>query len=212
MTFKITNETCFYEAQKIDIKPVDKSQVPTGMFCSVGPSSELIYELWIVFSLHWDPRSSAVSMKPALPKESPYISVCPGRLSHRPFVACSRRNNPKMASTLLLRMRKLQQPAFLARSLNFRQIAGSVTHEDKKQNSRKEKRRRKREEGMRTHAMYHMKVKEIASEFRLKRLEEEKILNTEEQRKEDLRWQERKTHDGIIESINLENKLLQMQR
>lgn len=65
---------------------------------------------------------------------------------------------------------------------------------------------------MRTHAMYHMKVKEIASEFRLKRLEEEKILNTEEQRKEDLRWQERKTHDGIIESINLENKLLQMQR
>ena len=140
------------------------------------------------------------------------ISVCPGRLSHRPFVACNRRNNPKMASTLLFRMRKLQQPVFLARSLNFRQIAGSVTHEDKKQNSRKEKRRRKREEGMRTHAMYHMKVKEIASEFRLKRVEEEKILNTEEQRKEDLRWQERKTHDGIIESINLENKLLQMQR
>lgn len=146
-----------------------------------------------------------VSLKPALPK-------APGRLSYRPFVVCSRRNNPKMASTLIFRLRKLQQPVFLARSLNFRQIADSATHEDKKQNSRKEKRRRKREEGMRTHALYHMKVKEIASEFRLKRLEEEKLLNTEEQRKEDLRWQERKAHDGIIESINLENKLLRMQR
>lgn len=117
-----------------------------------------------------------------------------------------------MASTLIFRMRKLQQPVFLARSLNLRQIAGSVTHEDKKQNSRKERRRKKREEGMRTHALYQMKVKEIASEFRFKRLEEEKLLNTEEQKKEDLRWQERKTYDGIIESINLENKLLQMQR
>ena len=71
MTFKITNETCYYEAQKIGMKPVDKNQVPTGMFCSVSPSSELVYELWIVGSLYGDPRSSAVSLKPAI-EESAY--------------------------------------------------------------------------------------------------------------------------------------------
>lgn len=97
-------------------------------------------------------------------------------------------------------------------SLNLRRSCVSASPEDIKQNSRKEKRRKRREEGIRTHAIYHIKVNEIASEFRLKRLEEEKQLNTEQQKKEDLRRLEKKTHDGVIESVILQNKLLQFQR
>ena len=60
--------------------------------------------------------------------------------------------------------------------------------------------------------MYHNKVNELATEFRLKRLEEEKLLNTEQQKREDLRQLEKKTHDRVIESVNLDNKFLELQR
>lgn len=72
--------------------------------------------------------------------------------------------------------------------------------------------RKLKEERMQTHAKYHIKVKELAAEFRLKRLEEEKNLNAEQQKKEDVRKFEAETHERVIENINMENKRMQLQR
>lgn len=124
----------------------------------------------------------------------------------------------KMASvgSTLLRMGHLKHSVFRQCSLNVRRICVPVTTENKSDNSlkekRKEKRRKRREEGIRIHAMYHMEVNELATELRLKRLEEEKHLNTEQQEKENLRKLEKTMHDRVIESVHLENKSLELQR
>jgi len=57
-----------------------------------------------------------------------------------------------------------------------------------------------------------MKVKDLAAEFHLKRQEEEKHLNTEQKKKEELRKLEKEVHERVIESINLENKRMEQQR
>lgn len=116
-----------------------------------------------------------------------------------------------MASTLV-RTGQLKNMVFRHCFLNIRQICVPVTAENKTSKSRKERRRKRKEEGMRTHAIYHNKVNELATKFRLKRLEEEKLLNTEQQKREDLRQLEKKTHDGVIESVNLDNKFLELRR
>ena len=124
-----------------------------------------------------------------------------------------------MASSVgsaLLRMGHLKHSVFRQCSLNLRRICVPVTTENKDNKSlkekRKEKRRKRREEGIRAHAMYHVKVNELAAELRLKRLEEEKHLNAEQQKKENLRQLEKTMHDRVIESVNLENKSLELQR
>lgn len=75
-----------------------------------------------------------------------------------------------------------------------------------------EEKKRRREAGKQLHAAYHIKVNEIAEKFLLKRLEEEKHLNDEKRKKEELRQLEKEIHDRVIESVKLENDRIQQLR
>ena len=116
-----------------------------------------------------------------------------------------------MAATLL-RTGNPKHSGFRQLTLSLRRICVPVTAENKTEKSSKEIRRKLKEEGIRTHTLYHMKVKDLAAEFRLKRQEEEKHLNTEQKKKEELRKLEKEMHERVIESVNLENKRMEQQR
>lgn len=75
-----------------------------------------------------------------------------------------------------------------------------------------EEKTRRREAGKQLHAAYHIKVNEIAEKFLVKRLEEEKQLNDEKRKKEELRLLEKEMHDRVIESVKLENERIQRLR
>lgn len=75
-----------------------------------------------------------------------------------------------------------------------------------------EEKKRRREAGKQLHAAYHIKVNEIAEKFLVKRLEEEKHLNYERRKKEELRQLEKEIHDRVIESVKLENERIQQLR
>lgn len=118
-----------------------------------------------------------------------------------------------MAATLW-RIRHLQHSFPCQFFVAVRQICVPITseHDCKEEKPSMLTKRKLKEEGMQTHAKYHIKVKELAAEFRLKRLEEEKHLNEEQQKKEDIRKFEAETHERVIENINMENKRMQLQR
>lgn len=99
--------------------------------------------------------------------------------------------------------------------LNLRRIcvATTVENEGEKLTAKEEEEKnRKREVGKQLHAVYHIKVNEIAEEFRVNRLEEEKHLNDEKRKKEELRQLEKEIHDRVIESVKLENERIQKLR
>lgn len=76
----------------------------------------------------------------------------------------------------------------------------------------KEEKIRKREAGKQLHAVYHIKVSEIAEEFRVNRFEQKKHLNDEKRKKVELRQLEKEKHDRVIESVKLENERIQKLR
>ena len=114
----------------------------------------------------------------------------------------------------LLRIGHLKHSVFRPFSFSLRRMCVPATAELENKNEKPSKatRRKLKEEGIQTHARYHITVKELAAEFRLKRLEEEKHLNAEQQKKEDLRKLEKEMHERAIESVNLENKRIELQR
>lgn len=71
---------------------------------------------------------------------------------------------------------------------------------------------RRRDEGKKLHALYHMEVDKIAAKFLLKRKEEEMNLNQEMLKKKELRKLEEEMHDRIIESVHLENERVKQLR
>ena len=92
-------------------------------------------------------------------------------------------------------------------------VATTVENEGEKLTAKEEEEKnRKREEGKQLHAVYHIKVKEIAEEFRVNRLEEEKHLNEEKRKKEELRQLEKEIHDRVVNSVKLENERIQKLR
>lgn len=115
----------------------------------------------------------------------------------------------KMAGTLL-RMGQLK--LFRQFTAPLRRICVPATAENKSEKLPKAMRRKLKEEGIQRHAIYHIKVKELAADFRLKRLEEEKHLNAEEQKHADLRQLEKEMHERVIESIKLENQRMAVLR
>lgn len=125
----------------------------------------------------------------------------------------SQRMMLNMAATLW-RIRHLQHSFPCQFFVAVRQICVPITseHDCKEEKPSMLTKRKLKEEGMQTHAKYHIKVKELAAEFRLKRLEEEKHLNEEQQKKEDIRKFEAEMHERVIENINMENKRMQLQR
>ena len=99
--------------------------------------------------------------------------------------------------------------------LNLRRICVATTVENERENltpKEEEEKIRKREAGKQLHAVYHLKVNEIAKEFRVNRLEWEKNLTNEKCKKGDLRLLEKEIHDRVIESVKLENKRIQKLR
>ena len=99
--------------------------------------------------------------------------------------------------------------------LNLRRIcvATTVENEGEKLTAKEEEEKiRKRETGKQLHAVYHLKVNEIAEEFRVNRLEQEKYLNDEKRKKGELRQLEKEIHDRVIESVKLENERIQKLR
>ena len=99
--------------------------------------------------------------------------------------------------------------------LNLRRIciATTVENEGKKLTAKEEEEKiRKRETGKQLHAVYHLKVSEIAEEFRVNRLEQEEHLNDEKRTKGELRQLEKEIHDRVIESVKLENERIQKLR
>lgn len=121
---------------------------------------------------------------------------------------------------------------FLQRRVHYRRVppnfilnvcrnCHATTAEDKNDNTQEEttlkkqdneERRRRRDEGKQLHAVYHMKVDEIAAEFLMKRQEEEKHLSHEMQKKRELQKLEEEIHDRVIESVHLENERVQQLR
>lgn len=75
-----------------------------------------------------------------------------------------------------------------------------------------EEKRKRRDEGKKLHAIYHMKVDKIAAEFLMKRQEEEMNLNQEMLKKKELQKLEKEMHDRIIESVRLENERVKQLR
>ena len=75
-----------------------------------------------------------------------------------------------------------------------------------------EEKRKRRDEGKKLHAIYHMKVDKIAAEFLMKRQEEEMNLNQEMLKKKELQKLEKEMHDRIIESVHLENERVKQLR
>ena len=99
--------------------------------------------------------------------------------------------------------------------LNLRRIcdATTVENEGEKLTAKEEEEKiKKREAGKQLHAVYHLKVSEIAEEFRVNRLEQEKHLNYEKYKKGELRQLEKEIHDRVIESVKLENDRIQKLR
>ena len=99
--------------------------------------------------------------------------------------------------------------------LNLRRICVATTVENERENltpKEEEEKIRKREAGKQLHAVYHLKVNEIAKEFRVNRLEWEKNLTNEKCKKGDLRLLEKEIHDRVIESVKLENERIQKLR
>ena len=99
--------------------------------------------------------------------------------------------------------------------LNLRRICVATTVENEKEKptaKEEEEKIKKRDAGKQLHAVYHIKVNEIAEEFRVNRLEQEKHLNVEKRKKDEL-WQlEKEIHDRVIESVKLENERIQKLR
>jgi len=99
--------------------------------------------------------------------------------------------------------------------LNLRRICVVTTAEnagEKLTAKEEEERIKKRETGKQLHAVYHLKVNEIAEVFRVNRLEQEKHLNHEKRKKGELRQLEKEIHDRVIESVKLENDRIQKLR
>ena len=99
--------------------------------------------------------------------------------------------------------------------LNLRRICVATTVENEREKltpKEEEEKIRKREAGKQLHAVYHLKVNEIAKEFRVDRLDWEKNLNDEKRRKGELRLLEKEIHDRVIESVKLENERIQKLR
>lgn len=121
----------------------------------------------------------------------------------------------KVAASFL--QRKAAFPVF---NLNLRRLCVATTSENEEDKlfeettlkMREEEKKRMRQAGKQLHAVYHIKVNEIAQEFLMKRQEEKKHLNNAMFKNEDLRQLDKEIHDRVVESVKLENERIEQLR